>query len=71
MDRAVVNVLTSKFAAGLFDVPYTEPQRVATLDSPADRRLAREAAEQSIILLQVRYATGARDGQSHRHQATR
>lgn len=52
LDRATRNVLTSKFAAGLFDNPYTDETRVKVLDTPAGRKLAREAAEQGIVLLQ-------------------
>jgi beta-glucosidase len=51
LDRAVYNVLASKFAAGLFEHPYTDEARVKNLDGPYNRRLAREVAEQSMVLL--------------------
>ena len=51
VDRAAYNVLASKFAAGLFDKPYVT-NLTPTLDTAANRRLAREVAEQSLVLLQ-------------------
>jgi beta-glucosidase len=51
VDRAVYNVLVSKFAAGLFEHPYTDETRVQHLDGVANRAMAREAAEQSMVLL--------------------
>jgi len=44
--------LTQKFAAGLFDAPYTDPAWVDRLNTPASRTLAYEAATQGIVLLQ-------------------
>lgn len=46
----MINVLTSKFAAGLFETPYTDETRVSHLDTTAGRALAREVAEQSLVL---------------------
>ena len=60
LDRAVSNVLRVKFATGLFDRPANVSQRTPQeLDTPQARALAREAAEQSIVLLinKVRNAT--------------
>ena len=51
IDRAAGNVLRLKFAAGLFDQPYANTSRWGARDSPAARELAREAAEQSVVLL--------------------
>lgn len=51
LDRAVYNVLVPKFAAGLFENPYTDESRVNDLDNDYNRRLAREAAEQSVVML--------------------
>ena len=53
LDRAVSDVLTAKFSSGLFDSPYSDPGALnpSTLDPPASRALAREAATQSIALL--------------------
>jgi beta-glucosidase len=50
VDKAVARVLRAKFQLGLFEQPFTlapipEPER------PADRALARHAAEEAIILL--------------------
>jgi beta-glucosidase len=50
VDQAVTRLLRAKMQLGIFDQPYTlapvpEPER------PADRALARHAAEESIILL--------------------
>ena len=46
LDRAAYNVLVSKFAAGLFENPYTDESRVGHLDSPDNRKIARDHAEQ-------------------------
>ena len=35
-------MLVSKFAAGLFEQPFTDETRVDTLDNPQNRQLARE-----------------------------
>ena len=51
IDRAAGNVLRLKFAAGLFDQPHANTSRWGARDSPAARELAREAAEQSVVLL--------------------
>ncbi len=53
LDRAVANILRTKFAAGLFDNPYqtSEEREADTLLQPEFRALALEAAEKSIVLL--------------------
>eukprot|EP00935_MAST-01C_sp_MAST-1C-sp1_P000418 g418.t1 len=53
IDRAAGNVLRYKFAARLFDAPYANETAAAfaARDSPAARQLAREAAQQSVVLL--------------------
>lgn len=52
IDEAVRNILTVKFRAGLFDKPYKVPEDIAKLvHSEASVKLAREVAEESIILL--------------------
>lgn len=52
LDRAVSNVLRVKFATGLFDRPANVTMRSPEeLDTPAFRKIVREAAEQSIVLL--------------------
>ena len=50
VDKAVYRVLVSKFAAGIFDHPYTDESRVKSLDRPENRQLAREIAEESFVL---------------------
>jgi beta-glucosidase len=52
IDAAVARVLRVKFELGLFERPYVDPDRAAALNGHADhRRLAREAAAASIVLL--------------------
>jgi beta-glucosidase-like glycosyl hydrolase len=51
IDRAVYRVLVSKFASGIFDHPYTDESRVQSLDRAEHRVMAREMAEESIVLL--------------------
>lgn len=56
VDRAVRRLLTQKVELGLLDPEWTPEASVATaaevdLDSPANRTLAREMAEQSVVLL--------------------
>lgn len=53
LDRAVAEVLRTKFRIGLFEQPYVDVDAVPeTLDTEETRALARRMAEQSIILLQ-------------------
>ena len=52
IDQAAQNILTAKFKAGLFDKPYTAPNKVSDLiHTQENKTLAREIAEESIILL--------------------
>jgi beta-glucosidase len=52
VDRAVWNVLKSKFQVGLFEDPYVDPERAARLtDTTEDRAVAAEAARKAIVLL--------------------
>ncbi|MEE8558160.1 MAG: glycoside hydrolase family 3 N-terminal domain-containing protein [Myxococcota bacterium] len=52
VDSAVTRVLEWKFRLGLFEHPYVDTDAAAvSLDTPADRELAREAAVRSIVLL--------------------
>ena len=52
IDKAVSNILTAKFKAGLFDNLYVAPKKVSSLiHTEAAVNLAREIAEESIILL--------------------
>jgi len=49
IDRAVARVLRAKFLLGLFEQPYVAPKLEA--ERPADRALARQAADEAIVLL--------------------
>jgi len=51
IDERVSDVLTQKFAAGLFDAPLSDPAWAARLNSTAHRALAYEAASQGLVLL--------------------
>ncbi len=52
VDKAVRRVLRAKFALGLFDNPYADPQREQSVILSADNRtLARDVARHSIVLL--------------------
>lgn len=53
LDKAVIDILQIKFELGLFDNPYqTDEQREKeTMLKPEYRKLAREAAQKSIVLL--------------------
>jgi beta-glucosidase len=52
LKELVTHVLTQKFAAGVFDQPFTPEEWVSRLNLPATRALAYEAASQGIVLLQ-------------------
>jgi beta-glucosidase len=53
IDSAVARVLRAKFALGLFEHPYVDPDSAAVWeDNAASRSLAREAARKSVVLLQ-------------------
>ena len=52
VDEAVRNILAVKFRAGLFDKPYIAPKNISDLvHSKESIKLAREIAEESIVLL--------------------
>ena len=52
VDEAVKNILTVKFKAGLFDKPYEAPDNLSTLVHTQESvKLAREIAEESVVLL--------------------
>ena len=50
VDGSLRRVLTQKFALGLFDNPYVDNLAVV-FDTPQERKLAREIAQKSIVLL--------------------
>ena len=58
LDEAVRRVLRVKFALGLFDHPYVNEAAAAYTATPEKRALARNAAEESIVLLQNRAQEG-------------
>src|SRR5262245_15979859 len=52
LDEAVRRMLEAKFKLGLFDNPYVDESRVAAIhNEPEHRRLARVAAQRSMVLL--------------------
>ncbi|HEY0308082.1 MAG TPA: glycoside hydrolase family 3 N-terminal domain-containing protein [Acidobacteriaceae bacterium] len=51
VDSAVRRILQVKFSLGLFDQPYANASLPKYQSSPADRALARRAAEESFVLL--------------------
>ncbi|RXZ71869.1 glycoside hydrolase family 3 N-terminal domain-containing protein [Agromyces albus] len=59
LDRAVANVLRTKFELGLFESPYVDVDSVPqTLDSEQARTLAQAIASESTVLLQNRPVGG-------------
>jgi beta-glucosidase len=53
VDEAVRRVLRAKFEAGLFEHPYTDPNREKTdILTPENLRVARKLAQESLVLLQ-------------------
>ena len=50
VDRSVTRLLTQKFALGLFENPFVDAEAIV-LDTPAERALAREIAQKSLVLL--------------------
>ena len=50
VDRSVARLLTQKFELGLFENPFVDSETVL-FDTPAERQLAREIAQKSIVLL--------------------
>jgi beta-glucosidase len=51
IDDAVRRILTKKFELGLFEHPFADRTHLAEVGSPAHRRVAREAAAKSQVLL--------------------
>ncbi len=52
LDEAVRRTLRIKFRLGLFEDPYSKPERMAEIHSDASVALARRAAQESIVLLE-------------------
>lgn len=58
VDRAAYRVLRLKFAMGLFENPYVDPKEAqAQVRKEEHVRLAREAAQQSIVILENKHHT--------------
>ena len=52
IDRAAAGVLRVKFITGIFDRPYTDPDRIEQVTNTAENKtLARQAAREAMILL--------------------
>jgi beta-glucosidase len=52
IDDAVSHILTLKFRLGLFEHPYVDADKAnAAVEDPANRPLARKAAQESLVLL--------------------
>ncbi|HEX7299983.1 MAG TPA: glycoside hydrolase family 3 N-terminal domain-containing protein [Solirubrobacteraceae bacterium] len=52
IDQSVARILALKFRLGLFEHPYVDADRAnAAVEDPADRPLARKAAQESLVLL--------------------
>jgi beta-glucosidase len=52
VDSAVGKVLGAKFTLGLFEAPFVEPAKAASvIDTPSQRELARTIAHKSLVLL--------------------
>lgn len=52
IDDAVRRILTVKFALGLFDRPFADPELAKVVGSDSHRDLARQAVRESLVLLQ-------------------
>ncbi len=51
IDDALRRILAAKFKLGLFDKPFTDRSNFATIGSPEHRKVARQAAAESQVLL--------------------
>lgn len=51
IDDAVSRILTVKFELGLFDHPYSDSSLLGTIGSVANREIAREAVQKSMVVL--------------------
>jgi beta-glucosidase len=51
VDDAVRRILRIKLELGLFEHPYSDPELLAQVGSPAHRQVARECVRQSLVLL--------------------
>ncbi len=52
IEEAVRRILTVKFEMGLFENPYADPALQSTIGSTEHRAIAREAVQESLVLLQ-------------------
>jgi beta-glucosidase len=52
VDQSVARILALKFRLGLFEHPFVDPDKAnAAVEDPANRPLARKAAQESLVLL--------------------
>jgi beta-glucosidase len=52
IDQSVARILALKFRLGLFEHPFVDPDKAnAAVEDPANRPLARKAAQESLVLL--------------------
>jgi beta-glucosidase len=56
IEAAVANILRIKFEMGLFDNPYVDPKMGTRLDAEGARRVAKQTAVQSVVLLKNDHA---------------
>jgi beta-glucosidase len=57
IDRLVADILRVKFRLGLFEDPYTDPERFPAVANAEHLAIARESALQSLVLLENRDGT--------------
>lgn len=62
VDDACRRVLTMKFAAGLFDKPFTDKSSNWQIQRPADVALARRATQEGTVLISNRGSGNKGDG---------
>lgn len=60
VNQMVLNILQMKFALGLFENPFTDPQTLPELVNPSNRNAAKDAAQKSCVLLHNRSRFGQR-----------
>jgi len=58
VDQMVLNILQMKFALGLFENPFTDPQTLPELVNASNRDAAKDAAQKSCVLLHNRSRFG-------------
>ncbi|MDD9959423.1 MAG: beta-glucosidase BglX [Gammaproteobacteria bacterium] len=51
IDQSVLNILGVKYALGLFESPYTDPDSLSSIANPYALGIARQSARESIVML--------------------